>query len=431
VSHPPLRANRDFRLLWIGGLLSGLGGQMATLALPLLILAQTDSPARAGLVGSVTMAATLVALLPGGAVADATERRRLMLACQLAATALSGLLTVAVLANRPALALILLVTVSGAVLSTFYGPAAAALLRSAVPAEHLGAAISRLQARSAAARLAGPLLGGALFGLGPALPFLAETCGLIASFGCVLAVRARAAPTTPDTGGRTRRHLTAGIVFCWQQRYLRTVLVLFGAGLNSAIGGVMLAAIASSASRDPSGRSSGAVVALASAGSLAGSLLAARTRAHERPRSTTLLTCWTCTAGVALLAFTPHPLLVGAILGTCLLVAAVGNVVFATAMLLVTPPHLVGRVQSAAALISLATQPVGPLAGGLLLDHFGPGTTFAVFAVVLGCCAAAATIAPGLHHAPYAPSAPSTPATAGLSDARSGSAPNGPDSEGR
>jgi MFS family permease len=400
VSQPPLRANRDFQLLWTGGLLSGLGSQMATLALPLLVLAETGSPARAGLVGSVTMAAALVALLPGGAAADAAERRRLMLTCELAASVLAGVLTAAVLAHRIGLPGILLVTVSGAVLSTVYGPASAALLRAAVPAEHLGTALSRLQARSAAARLAGPLLGGAAFAVTPALPFLAETCGLLASCGCLLAVRTRSAPS--GRAGRDPRHLAAGLVFCWRQRYVRTVLIIFGAGVNSAIGGVMLAAIASSAERDPSGRSSGIVVALVGAGSLAGSLLAPRTRSFARPRATVLATCWTCAAAVATLVLTRQPVLVGVLIGGCMFVAAISTVVFSTAMLLVTPADLVGRVQSAAALISLASQPLGPLVGGLLLAREGPATTFAVLAGVIGCVAAAATVAPGLRHAPTA-----------------------------
>src|SRR2546421_9603556 len=60
MTSAPLRANRDFRLIWVGGLLAGFGSQVATLALPLLVLADTGSPAKAGLVSSVSLTALLV-----------------------------------------------------------------------------------------------------------------------------------------------------------------------------------------------------------------------------------------------------------------------------------------------------------------------------------------------------------------------------------
>ena len=45
--------DRDHNLLWLGGLLSALGGHFAALAVPLLILARTGSPALAGAAGPV------------------------------------------------------------------------------------------------------------------------------------------------------------------------------------------------------------------------------------------------------------------------------------------------------------------------------------------------------------------------------------------
>jgi len=47
----PLGANRDFRFLWIGGLLASTGAQMSWVALPLLVLRHTGSAALAGAAG--------------------------------------------------------------------------------------------------------------------------------------------------------------------------------------------------------------------------------------------------------------------------------------------------------------------------------------------------------------------------------------------
>ena len=400
MTSAPLRANRDFRLIWAGGLLAGFGSQVATLALPLLVLADTGSPAKAGLVSSVSLTALLIAMLPGGAFADSVERRRLMIVCESGSMVASAALSVAVLAGHPALILIMLVTVLGAVLGTIFGPASSALLRAAVPAEHLGTAMSRLQARSATARLAGPLAGGALFGVSPSLPFFVETFGLGASVLCLLAVHARAVPGHRPAKAFTPRHLTAGLVFIARQPYLRTTLAVFGFGMNAAFGGIVLAAIASSALADPSGRSSGAFVTMAAAGTLAGALLAPKSRAHERPRAAVLLTCWACACTAPVLAFVPSGIAMGAVMAPCMLISSIGNVAFATTMALVTPEDMIGRVQSAAGVISMIVQPIGPLAGGLLLNFAGQRATFVILSAVLVVGAVVATVAPGLRAAP-------------------------------
>lgn len=397
-----LRANRDFRLLWVGGLLTGLGSQFSALALPLLILEETHSSATAGLVASVSAAALLLTLLPGGAVADATERRRLMLLCQCAAVLSCAALAACVLAGRPVLVLVIAVSVIGAVLGSLYAPAAGALLRSAVPGEQLRFAVSRLQARSAAARLVGPLLGGVLYSMSPALPLVVEAVGLAGSMLCLLAVRARAVPAARGRSPLAPRELTAGLTFIWGQPFIRSTLLIFGVGLNTAFGGAVLVGTASLASLDPTGRSVGMFTALAAAGSLAGALLAPKLRSHQRPRATILLCSWTAACAVPLMALAPNGVVMGAFIAPCMLVAGLGNNAFATVMLLVTPTNLTGRVQTAAGFASMLAQPIGPLAGGLLADRIGTGPTFGLLGAVLAVAAAVATVAPGLRTVPSA-----------------------------
>lgn len=391
TTSPPLRRNRDFQLLWVGRMLAGLGAQMGELVLPLLVLRETGSPAKAGLVGAVEAVALLVAVVPSGVVADAVERRRLLVWCELAAAVVAAGLTATVLAERPVLLLILFATAAIAVLGSMYTPAASALLRAAVPADQLGLAMSRIQARGAATRLAGPLLGGALFAFAPALPFVVMTAGLLISFACLLAVRVRSAPARTATL-LTPRELTAGFRFIWGQPYLRTFLIFFGMGLNAAVGAVMLVAIMVAAQRDPSGWSSGAIVALAASGYLLGALLAPRLRAHHHPRAAPVATSWICAAVVTSLAVVTTPLAMGGLLAAALLVAAIANVAFETEQLRLTPDHLIGRVQSATMLIALAAQPAGPLAGGLLVDRFGANVAFLVLGTVITTCAAVLTL---------------------------------------
>lgn len=66
----PLVKNRDFMLLWSGEALSELGSQASTVAFPLLVLALTGSPSKAGVVGLAKWLPLAVAALPAGMAAD-------------------------------------------------------------------------------------------------------------------------------------------------------------------------------------------------------------------------------------------------------------------------------------------------------------------------------------------------------------------------
>ena len=52
IEERPLRRNRDFNLLWAGQAVSELGAHVAQIAFPLLVLATTGSPVRAGIVSA-------------------------------------------------------------------------------------------------------------------------------------------------------------------------------------------------------------------------------------------------------------------------------------------------------------------------------------------------------------------------------------------
>ncbi len=105
----PLRRNRDYMLIWAGQGVSELGSQISTVAYPLLVLALTHSPARAGVVGlAATLPLPLLAL-PAGMLADHLDRKRLMLACDAIRCAGLTVLTIAVFAGSVAYGVIAIV----------------------------------------------------------------------------------------------------------------------------------------------------------------------------------------------------------------------------------------------------------------------------------------------------------------------------------
>ena len=75
--------NRDFLLLWNGQTISTLGTNISTLALPLLVLALTHSPAQAGLLTATRLLPYLLFSLPAGALLDRWNRKSVMIGCDL------------------------------------------------------------------------------------------------------------------------------------------------------------------------------------------------------------------------------------------------------------------------------------------------------------------------------------------------------------
>ncbi|MDQ0796287.1 MFS transporter [Streptomyces sp. B1I3] len=412
----PLRGNRDFRLLWMSGLFAVLGGQMSALALPLLVLKETGSAVQAGAVGTVSVGAVLITMLPGGVVADRVERRRLMRLCDVGSLAVVTALTAAVWSGHAPMPLVLLVAAAGAVISSIYGPAVFGLMRAVVPADQMGTATARLQARTHTARLVGPLVGGALFGVHPALPFAAEALGLFLSTVCVALVRTRSRARTKAGAVFSRRELMAGLTFLWAIPYLRTVLLVFGLGMNFAFGALTFTALTAFSEGGRSGVGGGFVLTCVSAGALAGALLAPRISPDRHARALILITCWSCVVAAGTMAWTGRPLVAGIMCALCMCLSTIASIGFLSKLLIVTPEERVGRVQSAAGFLSSMVQPFGPLAGGALMTAFGARWAFSLTGCVLAVSALVVTLAPSARaepspHLEAVPAGPPEPGT--------------------
>src|ERR1700722_11918253 len=99
-----LLRSRHFMLLWPGQALSGLGSQTSTVAYPLLVLALTGSPAKAGVVGLAKWLPLAVAALPAGGLGDRFDRKRLMISSDAVRALLLASIPVALLLGRPSFA---------------------------------------------------------------------------------------------------------------------------------------------------------------------------------------------------------------------------------------------------------------------------------------------------------------------------------------
>src|SRR5579871_6503903 len=138
-----LRRNRDYMLVWAGQGLSELGSQVSTVAYPLLVLALTHSPAKAGVVGlAATLPLPLLAL-PAGMLADHIDRKRLMLACDGIRAAALAALTIAVFSGAVAYGVVAAVAFIDGSLLTVSFVTERGVLRRLVAPEQLAAAVAQ------------------------------------------------------------------------------------------------------------------------------------------------------------------------------------------------------------------------------------------------------------------------------------------------
>lgn len=157
----PLRESRDFRLLTAGNLITGLGTQASMVALPYQVFVLTGSAFLTGLLGAAELVPLIAASLFGGALADRFDRRRLLLACQLALVALAAALAFAA-AGPPPVWLVFVLAAATAGASAVERVTRAAIVPNVVSEQGLRGALSLTYGLYQLAQVFGPLIGGLL-----------------------------------------------------------------------------------------------------------------------------------------------------------------------------------------------------------------------------------------------------------------------------
>ena len=226
--------HRNFRLIWIGLLLSFTGSFMQNAAIlwhVSLLVSPEHKGLALGFVGLVRVVPIVVFSLISGVVADAFDRRILMLATNIAAAAVAIALAVLTLRGLTVVWPIYALAAVGAAVSAFDLPARQALVPTLVPREHLPNAIALGSIMLQLASVVGPSVGGLLIAAeGVASAYIVNAI----SFGFVivaLLMMRKPEPATQQlqTGRREDISLKAameGLRFVFQSPLIRSTMIL-------------------------------------------------------------------------------------------------------------------------------------------------------------------------------------------------------------
>ncbi|MBM4261242.1 MAG: MFS transporter [Deltaproteobacteria bacterium] len=210
----PLR-HRDFRIFWIGLLLSSVGSQFTTVAMAWQIYELTNSPLQIGLIGLVRAVPQVLMLLFGGVLADAVDRRKLMMITQVSLFLVSAALALTTMTGHINVLILYGVTVFLALFTSLEGPSRHAIVANLVPAEDLARAMAIQSTQRQIATIAGPSAAGLVLAFaGPAVCYAIDAASWVVMLAALLLIRARA----PGRGGWRTVSLSAlgeGFRFVW------------------------------------------------------------------------------------------------------------------------------------------------------------------------------------------------------------------------
>jgi MFS family permease len=162
----PLRASRELRLLVLGNFVSGMGTQAALVALPYQVYVQTHSALKTGLLGAAELGPLVVMALVGGALADRSDRRRLLLLDQIALVAVSSALCALALAGSAPLGVLYVLAGLLAGFGAIQNVTRSAIVPNLVEPSRLHAALAVNFGLYQLTMVIGPAIGGLLIAAG-------------------------------------------------------------------------------------------------------------------------------------------------------------------------------------------------------------------------------------------------------------------------
>jgi len=403
---------RNFRLFFIGQLISQIGTWLTTVALTLLVLHRTGSGMAIGALVACQFGPVLLLGAYGGVVADRSDKRRLLLITQTLEMAQSFTLGVLAFLPHAPLAAFYLTALAGGTMLAFDNPVRRSFVAEMVPEQDVQNAVTLNSALMTSARIFGPALGGVLVvtaGYGWAFTLdAASYAAVIAALAMMRTTELRRPPRTSRARGQVRE----GLRYVRDQPELRVPLIMMAiVGTFTFNFGVVLPLFAERTLHG-SDTTYTLLYSVLSVGSVAGALLAASRRSIEVVHLVVAAAAFG--AAMTLLAAMPG---VGSAFPVAVLVGFT-SVVFMTSSTAIVQlraaPAMRGRVLALQAMVLIGSTPIGGPILGAVCDQLGArsglvlGGAAAVVAALYGRLASRRGAERGADGAPQRP-IPTTP----------------------
>lgn len=401
----PLRKNRGFRLLWSGSVGTSLGKEIADLAYPLVILALTGSPAWAGAFGGVQILMSILVGIPAGELADRYDRRRLLLLVEGVRAVVSTSVVIAFATDSLSLQHLLIAAAVLGAAQPLGGSTRTLLLRALVPPRQLTAALTREEVRSHGAALTGPPLGGLLYSVAAALPFLVAGAAFLLALVCTLFIRppapAGGAPAGPPVEGPARGgRIFAGLAALWRDPALRGGM-LFAAAMNAVTAPLVLTIVVILRDQGASAATIGFTTIGLALGGLAGAALVGPLHRSVAPGALMLWLGGTAAVLISLVAVPGGPWWIAVVLFLLGLGGPAMRVLVDVLIFRQVPDAQRGRAIAACMTVFGCGASLGVFSAGQLLEHLPPAAAVLSFAAVLAAAVCAGLCSRALRTAQW------------------------------
>lgn len=395
----PLSRNRNYTILWSSQVLSEIGFNASLIAFPLLVLAITGSAGAAGLVLAVDAVAQLLVGLPGGALVDRWDRRKIMLGCEAAQALALASLVAAVWWHTAAVPHMVAVAAVMGACRAMFEPAEDACLPTVVADEQLATAVAMNSARTSIGQLSGTAAGGFLFAVARWVPFAVDAITHALAFVGLLFLRVPAREVVREPIGRLGREMLDGLRWVWQRPEIR-VTAFCAIALNLFFNAFYLIVIVLAQGRGVPAGEIGVMAAMLGAGGIIGALLAPYLLRVLNPYTSIIGVFWMLTVLTPLAAAVHSGYLLGALFAGMALLAPTANTTINTHQLLLTPDELRGRLAGVMSVVTGSAAALGPALGGLLVEFLPDHRAVLLCAAGMAIVTTLVSINPTLRHYP-------------------------------
>jgi MFS family permease len=369
---------RDFRLLWIGQLISNIGTQMQNVTINWHIYILTGSAVALGLTGLVRVVPIIVFSLFGGVFADTHDRRRVLLVTQSLMMIFAAILALGTNVNLVSAPFIYLLAACTAATAAFDGPARQALAPNLVRKEHLTNALSLNNIMMQVASIVGPGLAGFIIGgLSIATVYWINAVSFLAVLVALIVMHT---PTQENLGVArvTPGALTEGLKFVFSAKIITATMLLDFIATFFSSASALLPIFAKEILRvGPEGL--GILYSAESIGAVIAGVMMAR--AGNIKRQGAILLAAIASYGLATAFYGASQLFALSFFLLALVGASdtVSTILRNTIRQLATPDYLRGRMTSVNMIFFMGGPQLGNLEAGLVAAAFG-----APFAVISG-----------------------------------------------